>query len=211
MKYDGELLKFTDAFIINLAPVPQKEPFYDATGGPFTHSKISKYVKLYTEDGIRGVCPCSSIMEKTILPLIMTGEKRSFAQWMHKVYWSCRNSGFDGETAGEVGKLEYLLTDILAKRAGMPFHRFLGALKDSVTVYGSGGSTHLSGAALAGEMEHFMDCGHKTVKMKVGTDFATKIDYDVERVRLVRETIGNMILHGLKNRFTDLILRAMVN
>lgn len=190
MKYDGELLKFTDAFIINLAPVPQKEPFYDATGGPFTHSKISKYVELYTEDGIRGVCPCSSIMEKTILPLIMTGEKRSFAQWMHKVYWSCRNSGFDGETAGEVGKLEYLLTDILAKRAGMPFHRFLGALKDSVTVYGSGGSTHLSGAALAGEMEHFMDCGHKTVKMKVGTDFATKIDYDVERVRLVRETIG---------------------
>lgn len=35
-----------------------------------------------------------------------------------------------------------------------------------------------------------MDCGHKTVKMKVGTDFATKLDYDVERVRLVRETIG---------------------
>ncbi len=35
-----------------------------------------------------------------------------------------------------------------------------------------------------------MDCGHKTVKMKVGTDFATEIDYDVERVRLVRETIG---------------------
>ena len=39
MKHDGELLKFTDAFIINLAPVHRKEPFYDATGGPFTHSK----------------------------------------------------------------------------------------------------------------------------------------------------------------------------
>ena len=89
---------------------PRKKPFYDATGGPFTHSKISKYVELYTEDGIKGVCPCSSIMERTILPLIMTGEKKSFGQWMHKVYWSCRNSGFDGETAGEVGKLEYLLT-----------------------------------------------------------------------------------------------------
>ena len=61
-----------------------------------------------------------------------------------------------------------VITDILAKRTDMPFHRFLGALKDSVTVYGSGGSTHLSGADLAGEMEHFMDCGHKTVKMKVG-------------------------------------------
>ena len=123
---------------------------------------------------------------------------------MHKVYWSCRNSGFDGETAGEVGKLEYLLTDILAKRADMPFHRFLGALKDSVTVYGSGGSTHLSGADLAGEMEHFMDCGHKTVKMKVGTDFAG-------RPSDLRIRYRNIISHGLRNRFTDLTFEAMEN
>lgn len=82
-----------------------------------------------------------------------------------------------------------------------------------------------------------MDCGHKTVKMKVGTDFATKLDYDVERVRLVRETIGpdaELAIDGnhsftvrealrfadkvqkyniawLRNRFTDLIFEAMEN
>ena len=59
MKHDGELLKFTDAFIINLAPVPQKEPFYDATGGPFTHSKISKYVELYRPSWKGPFCPLS--------------------------------------------------------------------------------------------------------------------------------------------------------
>jgi len=190
MEYHNEILCFTGAAIINLAPIPQKAPFYDATGGPFTHSKVSKYLELYAEEGVVGVCPCTGIMENTILPLILTGEKMAFAEWMHKVYWACRNAGFDGETAGEVGRLEYILIDILAKRVGMPFHRFLGAAKDSVTVYGSGGSTHLSGKALADEMEHFVNCGYKTVKIKIGTDFGTRLDYDVERVKLVRETIG---------------------
>ena len=76
MEYQDEILCFTGAAVINIAPVPQKEHFYDATGGPFTHSKVNKYLELYTEDGIIGVCPCSGIMELTILPLILTGEKR---------------------------------------------------------------------------------------------------------------------------------------
>ena len=190
MEYQDEILCFTGAAVINIAPVPQKEHFYDATGGPFTHSKVNKYLELYTEDGIIGVCPCSGIMELTILPLILTGEKKTFREWMHKVYWACRNFGFDGETAAEVGRLEYILIDILAKRVRMPFHRFLGAVRDSVAVYGSGGSTHLSGRALAAEMEHFLECGYRTVKMKVGTEFGTRLDYDVERVKLVRATIG---------------------
>lgn len=191
--YENELMKFTEAFLIHLAPVPQKAPFYDATGGPFTHAKVSCYVELTDQSGITGCVPCSDIMRKTILPLVMTGEMLTFAQWMKKVYWTCRNAGFAGETAGEVGRFEYLLIDILSKRAEQPFHRFLGAERDYVTVYGSGGSTHLCGKALADEMEHFLDCGYQTVKMKVGTDFSSRWDYDLERIRLVRETIGPKI------------------
>lgn len=189
-KLEDELLRFTGASIINLAPIPQKAAFYDATGGPFTHAKVSKYLELYTDDGIMGICPCTGIMEGSILPLILTGEKKSFASWMHRVYWACRNAGFAGETAAEVGRLEYTLLDILAKRAGMPLHRFLGATRDYVNVYGSGGSTHLEGKALAEEMAFFMECGYHTVKMKVGTDFASRLDYDLERIRIVRETVG---------------------
>ena len=66
MEYQDKILCFTGAAVINIAPVPQKEHFYDATGGPFTHSKVNKYLELYTEDGIIGVCPCSGIMELTI-------------------------------------------------------------------------------------------------------------------------------------------------
>ena len=190
MRYQDEKLRFQGAAFLNIEPVPQKEPFSDATSGPFTHSKVNKYLELYEADGTVGVCPCSAIMENTILPLILTGEEKTFGQWMHKVYWACRNAGFAGETAGEVGRLEYTLLDILAKRADMPLHRFLGAQKDSVRVYGSGGSTHLSGRKLTEEMEHFMDCGFTTVKMKIGTNFGTQLDYDVERVKLVRETVG---------------------
>ena len=48
MEYQDEILCFTGAAVINIAPVPQKEHFYDATGGPFTHSKVNKYLELYT-------------------------------------------------------------------------------------------------------------------------------------------------------------------
>ena len=49
MEYQDEILCFTGAAVINIAPVPQKEHFYDATGGPFTHSKVNKYLELYTD------------------------------------------------------------------------------------------------------------------------------------------------------------------
>ena len=41
MEYQDKILCFTGAAVINIAPVPQKEHFYDATGGPFTHSKVN--------------------------------------------------------------------------------------------------------------------------------------------------------------------------
>lgn len=188
--FQTDPLCFTGAAIYNLAPIPQKEPFYDATGGPFTMTKVSKYLELYEKDGTVGMVPCSQIMEKTILPLILTGETKTFEEWMHRVYWQCRNNGFDGETAGETGRLEYILIDILAKRYNLPFHRFLGADRDYVTVYGSGGSTHKEGKELEKEMLHFMDCGYRTVKIKVASCFGTQIARDVERVELVRKTVG---------------------
>lgn len=189
-EYGKEKLKFTGAAVWHLAPIPQKVPFYDATGGPFTMTKVNTYLELWEAGGIVGMVPCSSIMEKTILPMILTGEEKTFDEWMRHVYWKCRNNGFDGETAGEYGRLEYVFLDILAKRKNLPLHRFLGAGQDWVTVYGSGGSTHLKGTALAEEMQRFMDFGHQCVKMKVATDFRTRLDEDVERVRVVRETVG---------------------
>ena len=189
-EYRQTKLSFSRAVIYGLSPIPQKEVFYDATGGPFTHTKVEFLMELYDKEGIAGVIPCTSLMEERLLPLVLTGEERTFEEWSRFLYWKYRNNGLAGETVREIGRFEFALLDLISKRAGLPAHRFLGSDKDWVPVYGSGGSTHLEGLSLAKEMEGFLSHGHRIVKMKVGTDFGTRLDRDVERVKLARGVIG---------------------
>ena len=190
MEYNKIELRFDRAVVYSLRPIPQKAPFYDATDGPFLYTKIDHLLELYDSDGAVGKIPCSTIMTERILPLVLTGEKKTFGEWMSLVYWKLRNNGLAGETTKEIGRFEYVLLDIVSKKAELPAHRFLGSDREWVDVYGSGGSTHLEGKTLAEEMERFLSFGHKIIKMKVATDFGTKIDRDVERVKLARKTIG---------------------
>ena len=61
--------------IYGLSPIPQKEVFYDATGGPFTHTKVEFLMELYDKEGIAGVIPCTSLMEAvSYTHLLMQGE-----------------------------------------------------------------------------------------------------------------------------------------
>ena len=109
-------------------------------------------MELYDKEGIAGVIPCTSLMEERLLPLVLTGEERTFEEWSRFLYWKYRNNGLAGETVREIGRFEFALLDLISKRAGLPAHRFLGSDKDWVPVYGSGGSTHLEGLSLAKEM-----------------------------------------------------------
>ena len=142
-EYRQTKLSFSRAVIYGLSPIPQKEVFYDATGGPFTHTKVEFLMELYDKDGIAGVIPCTSLMEERLLPLVLTGEERTFEEWSRFLYWKYRNNGLAGETVREIGRFEFALLDLISKRAGLPAHRFLGSDKDWVPVYGSGGSTRL--------------------------------------------------------------------
>ena len=91
-------------------------------------------------------------MERVILPLIMTGQTKTYEEWYQRVYWAIRNRGFSGESAVEMGRLDLALHDILAKRVGQPLHRFLGATRDWVNVYASGMGTGLTWEQMVAEL-----------------------------------------------------------
>lgn len=78
----------------------------------------------------------------------------------------------------------------MAKRAGLPLHRFWGAERDWVKVYGSGGSTHLTDEELAEEITGFLKVGYTVIKMKIGTNYGTEMDKDIRRIALVRDLVG---------------------
>ena len=129
MDYRNIELKFERAVVHHLKPIPQKVPFMDATSGPFLYTKVDYLLELYDSDGAVGKMPCTPVMMERIFPQIFNGEKKTVGQWLQDIRWKLRNSGLDGDTARELGRLEYAMVDLVSRKAGMAAHRFLGSQK----------------------------------------------------------------------------------
>ncbi len=103
--------------------------------------------------------------------------------------WRPKLVGRRGLTTRVISGIDIALWDLKAKLAKMPLYKLLGGFDNSVDTYIAGGyyeeGKGLDG--LAKEMERNMELGATAVKMKIG---AVPINEDVERVRVVRETIG---------------------
>jgi len=88
-----------------------------------------------------------------------------------------------------VGAVDLALHDIKGKALGQPLWRLLGGFRSSIPAYVAGGY-YADGKGLkelAAEMEDHLAFGANAVKMKIGR---ASIKEDVERVRVVRETVG---------------------
>ncbi len=103
---------------------------------------------------------------------------------------SVRNIGRPGVAATAISAVDIAFWDLLAKVRGQPLFRLLGPSRDEVPIYGSGGFTSYTDEELVGQLKGWVDRGIPRVKMKIGTDWGTKPERDVERVALVRREIG---------------------
>jgi L-alanine-DL-glutamate epimerase-like enolase superfamily enzyme len=83
------------------------------------------------------------------------------------------------------------LWDLKAKVLGQPLHRLLGACRDEVPVYGSGGFVSLSDEELVEQLHHWTrDLGASMVKIKVGENWGTNPRRDLSRTELTASTVG---------------------
>lgn len=183
-------VRFVRAELYDCHPLKLPKAFYDSTGGPFDTVPMDSWLILYNQNGTSGQCPCSGRM-KTFLEIIINGETKTYEQWYQMLYWQIRNCGFSSETALELGRLDLAFHDMLAKEEGLPLHRFFGATRDWANVYASGCGTNLTISEMEEEVKSFIDAGYTTFKMKIASDFGTKLEWDLERVRIVRSMIGD--------------------
>ena len=98
-----------------------------------------------------------------------------------------RNLGRPGVVANAISAVDAALWDLKGKLLGQPVAALLGAARDEVPVYGSGGFTSYSLKRLQEQLGGWAANGMRWVKMKVGSDSAA----DPERVRVAREAIGD--------------------
>ncbi len=99
---------------------------------------------------------------------------------------ACRNLGRPGVASMAIAAVDTALWDLKARILGLPLVTLLGAARDEVPVYGSGGFTSYSDARLADQLGGWAAQGIPRVKMKVGRE----PDRDVTRVGVARGAIG---------------------
>jgi L-alanine-DL-glutamate epimerase-like enolase superfamily enzyme len=100
-----------------------------------------------------------------------------------------RNVGRQGIAATAIAAVDIALWDAKARLLGVSLLSLLGAARDRVAVYGSGGFTSYSIAQLERQFSEWADAGLAAVKMKIGRDPAA----DRDRVHAAREAIGGAV------------------
>lgn len=186
----NENFTFSKAEFYNFHPIPVKKPWRDATGGFGSYVPLQGWIRIYDLEGYYGESFCSLGIVNNILPLILTGETRSYSQWYEYIYWKMRNFGFQSGQIVDLGQLDYIMLEIMAKRANKPLHRFLGAKKDWAAAYKGGGSLLSEDEDLVADMVRYVNEGYKTIKFKVGSDWGKNMERDVRRMRKIRQAVG---------------------
>lgn len=186
---------FTKAVFYHFHPIPLPKPFRDATGGMGRFVPERGYLELYDQEGMCAHYTVSEGFVKDFLPQLLNGETKSYDAWKKTMYWRIRNTGFQSAQAVNCGTLEIMMLDLLAQRAGLPIHRFMGAKKDWAAAYKGGGAIIRDDEELCEEMARYASEGAGTVKFKVGSSSGElgeilDMDRDVRRIEKVRAAIG---------------------
>jgi len=99
---------------------------------------------------------------------------------------SIRNLGRPGIVSMAISAVDVALWDLKARLLSLPLFRLLGAVREDVPIYGSGGFTSYSIKQLQSQLAGWTSIGISMVKMKVGREPQD----DLARVRAAREAIG---------------------
>lgn len=156
-------------------------------------------VKVHTDDGITGwgdtygygaARIISQTIREILRPVILGEDPLDNERLWESMYYGTQQFGRKGIVVRAISAVDIALWDIKGKRAGLPIYKLLGAYRDKVPVYISGGYYRRGEGLkeLQAEMERWAELGYKGVKMRVGM---LSINEDVERIRVARKTLGD--------------------
>jgi len=102
-----------------------------------------------------------------------------------------RNLGRPGLVSCALSAVDVALWDLKAKLVDLPVCALLGAVREQVPIYGSGGFTTYDDAATAAQLQRWVgDWDIPRVKIKIGESWGSRPRRDLDRVALARRVIG---------------------
>ncbi len=151
------------------------------------------FLQVLTDEGITGIGPARGgapnrvLIEDSLKPYVIGEDPLNTERIWEKMYWATLQYGRRGAAISAISAIDIAIWDLKGKILNQPVHKLLGGHRDTVPSYGSGVDLNYTREELVKEMTDYVESGFKIVKMKIGRRDPSD---DLERVRLVRETIG---------------------
>jgi L-alanine-DL-glutamate epimerase-like enolase superfamily enzyme len=127
----------------------------------------------------------ATLVSDMLLPLIRGRDAMDVTASWGAMTRAIRNQGRPGIASMAIAAVDAALWDLKARILRVPLVTLLGAVRDAVPVYGSGGFTSYSIDQLQHQLAGWVDRGITRVKMKVGR----QPDEDDDRVQAARDAI----------------------
>lgn len=156
-------------------------------------------VRVRSDAGVEGVGFClqdvsgkaaKAALDELLVPMMIGEDPRDIAKIWERLYWQTVRAGRRGNLLHALSAIDIALWDHQAKLAGMPLYKLLGAYREEVPCYASGGY-YYDGMEMLPKLDQevrgYLEQGFTAIKMKIGRLSARQ---EVERVQLVREIIG---------------------
>ena len=128
----------------------------------------------------------STLVRSTLAPVVVGLDAMAVPRAWGAMVHAIRNLGRPGIASMAIAAVDAALWDLKARLLGLPLAILLGAIRDEVPIYGSGGFTSYSNDRLREQLGGWAARGIPRVKMKIGRDWGA----DTERVAAAREAVG---------------------
>ncbi len=184
-----------DSVDVRVYTVPTEAP--EADGTLQWDATTLVVVQPTLRNGVRGCgyavadSSTGTLAREVLVGEVVGRDVRNTAECWEAMVRRIRNLGRPGISSMAIAALDIGLWDTKARALDLPLHRLLGAVRNVVPVYGSGGFTSYSERELCAQLAGWVDSGIPRVKMKIGKDRGASWSEDLARVRAARQAIGD--------------------
>jgi L-alanine-DL-glutamate epimerase-like enolase superfamily enzyme len=139
-----------------------------------------------------GSAASATVIEHELAPVVRGRPALDVTGSSEAMIRAVRNVTRPGVAGYAISAVDVALWDLKAKLLGLPLYRLLGAARDAVPVYGSGGFTTYHDDQLRTQLTHWVtEQAIPRVKIKIGESRGGDVARDLARMRQAREVIGD--------------------
>lgn len=133
----------------------------------------------------------ATVIRDKLTSLLLGQSPDDIAKLWAGMHGACRNMGTKGLVMQAISAVDIALWDVKARRLQVALATLLGQVRARVPLYGSGGFTSSTDAELAEDVSAWRSAGCSAMKIKIGRDWGSRIEWDMERLNRFRELAGS--------------------